>query len=84
MLGKNQGKSRKVRSSKAKTSSPACSNAAPLSTEHFDDDVSYSIIPRKVGTEVSLIQFADKMQPYMIKAVLECKDITSVPYRLLD
>lgn len=74
MLGKNRGKSRKIKTSKSTT-------PRNLEVSSEDQEVSrglllklcYSVIPSKVGSELSFTKFATKVEPPLIHEVLKRK-----------
>lgn len=72
MLGKNRGKTRKV---KREDHQPAQSdfgyNGDNVSTG-LSINMRYSHIPPKVGSELSFTQFADSVEPALIKDILKC------------
>lgn len=78
MQGKNQGKSRKVQVRHAQhrdlisLEATSSTNTSPDELSTPSNTTPCSVIPGKVGSEISLIQFADAMQPYMIEVVLDC------------
>lgn len=82
MVGKNRrrplGTTRKRRKPVASTKEPpvatekralpACKATASLQESHFQHS-----IPQKVGSELSLIQFADAVGPLTVAVVMRCK-----------
>ena len=77
MLGKNQGKTRRPRKREARNSADQSSHDEDLggSTES-SITASHCVIPPKIGSELSLIQFADAVEPYKVEVVLRCKLIS--------
>ena len=71
MLGKNQGKSRRPKKRDlADKAGDSGSSPDSLTT------ASQSIIPPKIGSELSMIRFADAVEPATIEIVLRCKSIS--------
>ncbi|KAL7904444.1 hypothetical protein GGI35DRAFT_199619 [Trichoderma velutinum] len=71
MLGKNRGKTRKVkREDHQPTQSDLGYNGEDVSTG-LSINMRYSHIPQKVGSELSFTQFADSVEPALIKDILK-------------
>lgn len=65
MLGKNRGKTRKAKSDNANEEQDEYSG---LSIRML-----YSMIPNKVGSEISFTHFAAPVEPPLIQDLLKCK-----------
>ena len=75
MLGKNRGKSRKVKP--VKTENPSTSGS---SNGGYDDGtpglsikLRYSLIPNRVGSDLSFTHFAVAVEPPLLHDLLRCK-----------
>ena len=64
MIGKNRGKSRSV---------PQKPHMINQTTNPQADPDAAFVIPRKVGSDLSLIRFADSVDPTLVEVVLKCK-----------
>lgn len=83
MLGKNRGKSRP-----AKRKKPPVWEVVPAPGSYDGSSVmiqvSDSVIPSRVGSDLSFVHFADKIEPSTIADILKCKLISTLHPRLLD
>lgn len=74
MLGKNRGKTRKMKRvdhQPAPSDLEGSKNGEGVSTG-LSINMRYSHIPQKVGSELSFTQFADSVEPALIKDILKC------------
>ena len=80
MLGKNQGKTRCSRrreaSNVADKSSPDEDLGAPSASFIT---ASHSVIPPKIGSDLSTIRFADAVEPSKVEFLLRC-ELISLPH----
>ena len=79
MLGKNQGKTwpprrREARESADKFSSDETPGRRPSGSSIT---LSHSVIPPKIGSDLSTVQFADAVEPSLVEVVFRCKLIPS-------
>ena len=74
MLGKNQGKTRRPRRREARNladkSRPDEDHGGPSGSLLM---VSHSVIPPKIGSDLSTIRFADAVEPSKVEVVLRCE-----------
>lgn len=75
MIGKNRGKTLPPRKKKTADSSPENSNP---SHRYAETTATLDIIPRKVGSDLSFIRFADTIEESAVAVILQCKFPTSL------
>jgi hypothetical protein len=83
MLGKNRGKTQHPRRGEPTVSGfVGDSNQALNGPQGSLIKISHSIIPRKVGSDLSFIQFADTMELSLVADILKCRLISTIWLRL--
>ncbi|KAK4060766.1 uncharacterized protein Triagg1_10609 [Trichoderma aggressivum f. europaeum] len=72
MLGKNRGKTRKVKREVYQPSQSDLGYNGEDASTGLSINMRYSHIPQKVGSDLSFTQFADSVEPSLIKDILKC------------
>ena len=79
MLGKNQGKTRRPRKREVMNSVDKSSHDQDLGRSSESSIIaSHSVIPPKVGSNLSTVQFAEAVEPEKVEVVLRC-ELRSLP-----
>ncbi len=73
MLGRNRGKTRKAKPTKTVHSYGSEGLEDRDGTSNLLIKLSHSIVPNKVGSELSFTQFAAAVEPQLVHDVLRCK-----------
>lgn len=85
MLGKNQGKTLRSKRRQVKESADRSSPEEDLGGSSGSlITASQSVIPPKIGSDLTTVRFADAVEPYMIEIILQCQWIPEVPLRALS
>lgn len=75
MMGKNQGRTRRLKLPGARESAENhnSNNEGLSGLSSTLGTASRSVIPPKIGSDLSTVRFADAVEPYMVDVVLRCE-----------
>ena len=80
MLGKNRGKTRKVKPPRRESRRESLSSSEDV--DGFSGlvmNMGYSMIPNQIGNDLSFTKFAEPVEPSLVHDILKCKSIFANP-----